>query len=167
MKTLSFVLALARLPFDILLLTYHWIKGTLFLLWDFVCEMFELPKAKKWPFRNFTSKTSTGHYSCLPAKKYGNPKLFKMLCPDLSFDHCNNCICNQKMYEENHRWRPSWFRVGFLGLALCTFWIGVDIVLEQRKDSRTWQVTSTSSYTSIREILISLVLIRLAELYLI
>lgn len=89
-----------------------------------VKEMFDLPVETKWPYGCLTVSSKSGRNVCLPGRKYGTPSLFRLFCPDLSRDTCENCFCELRMYETYDRWRPSWLRLLAVGTVLCMVWSG-------------------------------------------
>lgn len=119
---IRFIIKILRLPLDLLLLTYHWMRGVLWMFGYAVKEAFDLPIIEQWPFHQFTAKTPSDVYVCTPAQGYANPFIFKLLCADLAYDPCNGCHCQMKMYEKFDRWKPSWLRLGCVGVGLLMVW---------------------------------------------
>lgn len=110
------------LPYDLLLLSFHWLKGFVWFLEFVLKEMFDLPKEVNWPYGCLTQKTKSGKSACLPGRKYANYFLFNKLCPDFKYNDCGECHCSMKMYVDHDRWKPSLFRMVVLGFVLLMCW---------------------------------------------
>ncbi len=121
---LSLILRLIRVPFDILLLTFHFTKGLLWLISFHFRDLLDLEPGELWPYGCFTEKTKTGMWQCLPGRKYGNRFVFKALCPDLSCHKPHGCHCLGEMDNAFNRWNSPWYQVCGVGLFLFGFWAG-------------------------------------------
>ena len=122
-----------RIPIDILLLTFHYIKGTLWLLNYSIKSFLNLPQIDAFPYGCFTVKTDSGHNACLPGKKYGNSLIFKALCPDCKRVDSKGVgtYCLTTLLTKKNYWRPSLFRLFGIGFFLVVFWtcVGFNIYL--------------------------------------
>ncbi len=116
------LLNLLCFPLDIILLTFHWVKGIVWIVYGQIMDMFEIHRESPWPYGCLTEKTDTGLSVCLPGRKYHNRFLFHWLCPDLMHDPCEGCCCQLKMYEQLDRWKPPFWRLLSVGVGLCLFW---------------------------------------------
>ena len=124
MKWLSKIVALLRLPVDVLLLTFHYVKGTCWLVSVGIKRRLGL-KPKSWPFGCFSQKTPNGQCACIPGRKYGNVFLFRAFCPDSvrgrNAPACET-FCTEKLQTTRRRWRPPLGRILGVGLFLIIIW---------------------------------------------
>ncbi len=120
---IKFLTNVIRVPFDIILLTFHWVKGVLFLCGQFLKDMFELPPGRNWPYGCLSVTTKTGKSVCLPGRKYGNRSIFHSLCPDVDYSDRHGCFCCEAMEESHRRWKPPMHKVLGVGLFLFLFWL--------------------------------------------
>ena len=123
MKFLTSIFKIFRLPIDFLLLTFHFIKGTSWLIFITIKKKLGF-KTQPWPYGCFTQTTSCGRCACIPGRKYGNIFLFRSLCPDVSryFESEAETFCIEKMQMTQFYWRPSLGRVFGVGLFLAMMW---------------------------------------------
>lgn len=120
-----FFVRLALLPYDLVLLTFHFVKGLTWRLLDTFKGTFELPRETAYPFGCLTESDEDGNYFCLPGRKYANHLVFSLLCPDpIRNRGCSRCEtrCSMRLAESHDGWRPSWFRMAMVGIVLSLVW---------------------------------------------
>ncbi len=119
------LIKLIRLPIDLILLTYYFIKGTLWLANVHVRELFDLAPGGDWPYGCFTEKTDTKEWACIPGAKFGNPFMFKSLCSDFRRHECHGCHCLGEMEQSFSRWHPGHVVVLKVALLLILSWSAI------------------------------------------
>ena len=142
MRILKTIVNFLRLPIDFLLLTFHYVKGVSWLIYNtLLIKLFHRPSSPseyfarlaegkqrghvhRWPYGCFKKKTSTGASACLPGKKYGNLFLFRSLCPDTAreTETCAECYCHEKLQMTRSYWRPPLLRLFGVGVFLVSTW---------------------------------------------
>ena len=123
MKVLEFLIKIIRLPIDLLLLTFHYVKGTCWLAVITIKRGFGR-KTRSWPYGCFSRQTPAGSSACLPGRKYGNLFLFRSLCPDAARGNESACEtrCLEKLQMTRKHWRPPLGRIFGVGLFLAMMW---------------------------------------------
>ncbi len=126
--SVSLILKFFRLPLDFVLLTFHYLKGTSWLIVYQFKRRIGLNPRKRWIFGCFTCSLgdSDTDYTCLPGRKYGAATVFRALCSDcLRNASTGETYCAKKMKYKYKHWRPSWKRVIALGVLLFVSWQGI------------------------------------------
>ncbi len=120
---LRIVICIVRFPVDIVLLTFHYVKGNLWLIWRFARLKLGLP-VKASPYKCLSQFTVRGHYSCRPGRKYANLFIFKSFCPDACHEsgQSREASCRDKLIAGGGYWRPPLFRIISVGLVLFLTW---------------------------------------------
>ncbi len=119
------VIKLVRIPFDLILFSFDYLRV---LLWHFTTtfkDMFDLADIGWSPFKYFVRETAGGRRICLPATRYGNPILFKFLYPHLEADEIENCYRLDDGADQDGNWELSWGRMIVIGVLGCCVWGGV------------------------------------------
>ncbi len=142
MAFFRFLFRFIRLPFDFFLLTFHWIKGAIWLVWYWLRRLLSKDaKVRSWPYGCFSTKQEDGTYSCLPGRKYGNAFVFRTLCSDHARQTPRACdsFCLENIQRHHNRWKPGFFRVIGVGTFLFLVWsvMGYGVYLMSPASSRT------------------------------
>ena len=127
------IVRILRIPIDIILLTFHFTKGILWLLNYGIKSFLNFPQSDSFPYRCFSEKTKSGHNACLPGSKYANPLTFKLLCPDCKRIRQSNVetYCLTTLLTKHNYWRPALPRLFFVGVFLLGIWACIGFGLYQ------------------------------------
>ena len=129
MNKTKIIIKALYLPLDFILLTFHFLKVTLWQLGYLVKDMFDLPSETSSPFKNLFEGTPSGQKKCIPTCKYRNPILFTLFRSDLKFDVNENCYCRDKEVVSSEIWHTSWLRMLILCLGIVFIWTAIGTLL--------------------------------------